>query len=275
MASRAMFIAALGLLTPAFAAPTTIFARDTTLTCQGKSSSDPTFTFTTPGGTYDILCGSDYSGGDIGSTEVDTFEECLLACDATSGCIDVSYQGVGCYFKGTLNDLNANSGVSTARKQPTPALSCEGKGPSDPTITYTSADGIYDILCGVDYEDGNIETTTADTFEECIADCDAVSTCIDVSYVGTSCYLKSALNTLIESSGVWTATNRVRSEAAAARLSCTNDKSEGVTYQATNGKYTIVCGQEHAGGDIASTTSDTFEDCIEACDTYSGCVDVS
>lgn len=47
------------------------------------------------GNAYMIECGIDHAGGDIGSTQSFSLEACIAACDASSGCVDLSLLGVG------------------------------------------------------------------------------------------------------------------------------------------------------------------------------------
>ncbi|KAK3994886.1 hypothetical protein QBC44DRAFT_35421 [Cladorrhinum sp. PSN332] len=64
-------------------------------------------TFITPEGReYQVLCGIDFGGGDIGEVLVSDFEACLDACDAAGdrGCVTVAFNGNNdrgglCYFK--------------------------------------------------------------------------------------------------------------------------------------------------------------------------------
>ena len=140
--------------------------------------------------------------------------------------------------------------------------------------TYTSSNGDeFTIMCGVDYAGGDISATITDTFAECIDACSTTTGCIDVSYAAPSCYMKNALNELIEGrSWVWTA----KQVLATPPLTCVDNASDQATYTSSNGdSFTIMCGVDYAGGDLSATTTDTFAKCIEACSTTSGCIDVS
>lgn len=78
-------------------------AHQNKLTCiEGVASKE---TFVTPSGReYQIYCGTDFAGGDIGDVSVSSFEACLEACDAASdkGCVTVAYNNGLCYFKDRL-----------------------------------------------------------------------------------------------------------------------------------------------------------------------------
>ena len=59
-------------------------------------------------------------------------------------------------------------------------------------------------------------------------------------------------------------------------LSCVDKKDHQKRYGApSGGLYLIECGLDYAGGDLAASVVDSFEDCIETCDKNVLCVDVS
>jgi hypothetical protein len=139
------------------------------------------------------------------------------------------------------------------------------------TFTYTTSGGAYDILCGQDYLDGDMSSTPAATFEDCLTACDAQSTCVTVAFANGICYLKNKVTTPVSNYAVWSA----KKQGVKRGLSCDNKIDDGITYQATKGQFKIVCGQEYSGGDLASTGTASFEECIEACVGNEKCVDVS
>ncbi len=150
-------------------------------------------------------------------------------------------------------------------------VTCADKA-SDQTV-YTGASGAaYQIMCGVDYAGHDLPATTAATFAECIDACDATARCVDVSYSGQSCYLKSKATTAItDRDRVWTA----RLITTNVQLDCEDNVSDNVEYTTSkNGVYQIMCGVDYGGGDILGTNAETFEDCIAACDDNADCIDV-
>ncbi|KAL2136946.1 hypothetical protein VTI74DRAFT_11128 [Chaetomium olivicolor] len=124
-------------------------------TCAGEASHGDVYTAAT-GGQFDIVCGTDYAGGDIAATNTATFAACIDACDANPKCIDVSYAGESCYMKDSLGTAYTDRAwVWTAKKK---SPSCDG-GASDKT-TFTSTGGkTFQILCGVDYGGGDMGAT--------------------------------------------------------------------------------------------------------------------
>jgi len=155
------------------------------------------------------------------------------------------------------------------------ALSCDGN--ADDGKVYTAADGdAYVIECFIDYLGGDMGAATGYTFEKCIEECNILEGCVDISYVqdGDQCYWKDKLETPQYSGNVWTA--RKTSGLEDNRLSCVENKSNNTIYTSLDGDtYSIECGADYWGGDIASTNGVTFEQCIEACQGVSGCIDVS
>lgn len=85
------------------------------LTCDNNKDDQKTYTAKN-GGSYTVKCGVDYWGGDLSSVQTATFEACMDACDATSGCIDVSYSSGTCYMKSVLNTASTASWVWTGVK---------------------------------------------------------------------------------------------------------------------------------------------------------------
>lgn len=59
-------------------------------TCVGKISESATYK-SASGSIFKIICGKEYGGGDLTSTSVASFKDCIETCSTTSGCIDVSY----------------------------------------------------------------------------------------------------------------------------------------------------------------------------------------
>jgi len=52
--------------------------------------------------------------------------------------------------------------------------------------------------------------------------------------------------------------------------------SNGHSYTAASGAvFEIECNVDHQGGDIATTSANSLQECIAACDSTPGCVDVS
>lgn len=208
-------------LTPPISNPNVWSARkrtDTTtaidpeaLSCDTLGTNGTFFNATT-GSEYQILCGLDYGGGDLTSTQTPNFAGCIEACEKTDGCIDVSYVYGACYMKSVLNIPNALPYVWTAkltksahtRSQAVSSLSCNIPAVNQTTYT-TSGNRTYEILCGIDHLAGDMGSTTAATFELCLEACDAAQGCVDIAYVGQSCYLKNSLGPAVVKDWVWNA----------------------------------------------------------------------
>ena len=170
------------LFASGFAKPIAVEQTQTTEapTCEGKTAGS-TFSFSTSSGSYDILCGTDYWGGDLSSQSADTFETCLKACDSATGCVSVSYSGNNCYLKQTLTDAVSSTNVWAAKRHGAAkgGVSCVGNV-SHGTI-YQSAKSKFDIICGKDYYGSDLAVASTSSFEACIEACDANAQCVDVS----------------------------------------------------------------------------------------------
>ncbi|KAL1614919.1 hypothetical protein SLS54_009368 [Diplodia seriata] len=269
------------------------------LSCWDKVSDGHVFQATNA--QWDIVCGTDYAGGDMGTSWVGSFEECIRDCDTTSGCVDVSFVWPNaCYKKNVLGSASSVDSVWTAKKKSTgsgtdtpvsTALSCEGGASNG--IKYTSAKGTFLVECGLDYAGGDMGSSSTASFEACIEDCASTDGCIDVSYVYGSCYKKNVLNTGVAVDYVWSAklvesdtdssssTATITSAATTATATATATAitcpgSNGTTTgMSTGGTYEILCAIDYAGGDFKEVDTPTFEECLEACDKNDGCVALS
>lgn len=206
-------------------------APNTDLSCIDNKSNGKVFKGTHSD--FDITCGKDYAGGDLSGLWVDTFQQCIEACDANPACVNVAFVAPACYLKGEQRPaVDAPAVWGAVRKaQPTPepstTTSTAGSGASTDTATATPTEtqaplscingasngvkytgpsgGLYEIVCGGDYGGNDLTATTAETFEDCIAACDRNHDCVDVSFVAPSCYLKKAVGELAHVGHVWTA----------------------------------------------------------------------
>jgi hypothetical protein len=153
---------------------------------------------------------------------------------------------------------------------PQEGLTCVGKNPGS-TFTYTTSAGKYDVLCGLDYLNANLRSLQTKTFADCLETCDKEAACVTVAYANDVCYLKNQVSATVSNANVWAA----KKQSAKESLTCVNGKDNSKVHQASKGLYNIVCGKEYAGGDLASTSTASFEACIEACAGTDKCIDVS
>lgn len=245
------------------------------LTCTNNASNGTIYQAAN-GGTYQVLCSLDAFGGDISGAGSPSLSACIDTCDKTSGCIDVSYTGGTCWLKRQLSTFYGNTNVVSAQKVD---LSCVN-GAGDGTIVTASNGGNYQISCSKDSYGGDISGAASPSLVACLNTCDQTTGCIDVSYTGGNCWLKSSLSTFYSNSAVISGKKVTSSSttpaASNSTLSCLNNASDGTTYVAANGgSYTIHCQTDHYGGDIGSSAATSFSDCVNTCDTTSGCIDVS
>jgi hypothetical protein len=134
-------------------------------------------------------------------------------------------------------------------------------GKSNNAVHNTTV-GSYDILCGVDYAGGDVAAQSGlASFEACIELCDATPKCIDVSYAGGTCWMKSSLGTPVTNGGIWTARSRLTRTDT--EVTCVGNKSNGTIYDAENGgSFQVLCGIDYAGGDLSATSESSFSACV-------------
>ncbi|QDS77917.1 hypothetical protein FKW77_000958 [Venturia effusa] len=259
--------------------PTTSNAVTANLTCTNNASNGTVYQAAN-GGTYQVLCSQDTYGGDISGASSPSLASCIETCDKTANCIDASYTGGNCWLKSSISGFYSNTAVVSAKKI---SLSC-ANGAGDGTIITASNGGNYQVLCSQDSYGGDISGAASSSLAACLNTCDQTTGCIDVSYTGGNCWLKSSIsgfyantNVISGKKVVSSATTTTTTTASnTTSLSCTNNASNGTTYKAASGgSYLIRCQTDHYGGDIGSRTTTSLSDCVDACDATSGCVDIS
>jgi hypothetical protein len=133
----------------------------------------------------------------------------------------------------------------------------------------------FEIFCGYDFPGGDYKAIQAETFEDCIKACEDDETCADVAYGFGShgCYLKDSVATATANGGIYAAR---KIPSADAPMSCQNPGTNNTIYNKdTASSFQILCDTDYSGEDIAAVISETFADCIAACDANDACVDVS
>ena len=130
-------------------------------TCSDKDQGS-TFSYTSSGSTYDVLCGKDYYGGDLRSMQTNTFGDCLSACNTESACVTVAFRDGACYLKSTVTSAVSDANVWSAKKSGAKSLSCDGKASDG--ATYTASKGQFKIICGQEYAGGDLTSTSTANF---------------------------------------------------------------------------------------------------------------
>ena len=184
-----LFLLTLGLLlAPALAVPvpapsTTPTPRTLNPTCLNKE--DDGKAFVADNVHWKIECDTDYWGGDIAASTLDTFEKCIKACDALTGCVSVQYVGDQCYQKGSIAaESTPQQNCWTARlfKEgeeilEVPTYSCVDN--KDNGKVYTTSKGPFEIVCGKDFGGNDISAVNVESFELCMDACAATTGCVN------------------------------------------------------------------------------------------------
>ena len=226
-------------------------------------------------------CQFDTTGPVLSISSVD-FYDCINDCAAVDACVAVSWVYGTCYQKSELGNLVPSDAVSSftaidAGNAPT----CPK---SDGTIYSSTGNmGDFTIECGIDYPGiGDMGSSQQPIFQNCIDSCSTTEGCVAVAYSGDACYLKNAIGPATPNSGVQAAvlttytppaTTPATPASSSSKVSC--PASDGTDFISGSNTYTIHCDADYFGGDLSSTNTDTFADCISACETTEGCIDVS
>ncbi|KAE9988915.1 hypothetical protein EG328_005625 [Venturia inaequalis] len=234
---------------------------------------------------YDCYCGNAVSPAAVQTAD----GACTNPCSGSTSDF--------CGGQNVLAIYNTTMITPTTSSAATSNLTCTNNA-SNGTTYQASNGGTYQVLCSLDSFGGDISGASSPNLSACMETCDKTSGCIDVSFTGGNCWLKSSIAGFYANTNVITgkklststttttttttttsvASNTTTSAASntSTSLSCTNNASNGTIYKATNGgSYTIRCQTDHYGGDIGSRTTTSLSDCVDACDTTTGCIDIS
>ncbi|KAF2207800.1 hypothetical protein CERZMDRAFT_102066 [Cercospora zeae-maydis SCOH1-5] len=158
------------------------------------------------GARFLVECYIDHLGGDLLMQSVTTFQQCVDACDRTSGCVDVSFQGAACYMKASVGRAVRSDTVYGARliSPPTIAPAFPLCPASNGTNYTTAGNKTFRVECGIDYVDltsqyldvvnlGRDGESGERWLQQCIEECGKAPNCVDISLSGSACYLKDTL----------------------------------------------------------------------------------
>ncbi|KAI5203887.1 hypothetical protein E4T39_03894 [Aureobasidium subglaciale] len=122
---------------------TSVLPTSTSPTCP---KSNNTIFIAESGATFLIECYVDYAGGDMKAVNIGSnkIADCVNACDATEGCIDISMSGTACYMKKKLGKRSINKGVRGARK-----VKDAPKSSSSSSVSSTTSDTNSSTSSGV------------------------------------------------------------------------------------------------------------------------------
>ncbi|KAF2108864.1 hypothetical protein BDV96DRAFT_636555 [Lophiotrema nucula] len=168
------------------------------------------------GNIFQVECGVDRRGGDIGPQIYTNFVGCIEACGAHPDCVDVTLSGAACYLKNNLTtpvfdptfwgaqiigtyDKQATQ-VSTTFVAPLPTASGSRCPDQNGTIVTRSCGSRYQVECDVDRFGNDLHVGPYDVYslDSCIDKCDKTTGCKDISWQPGNpgpCYLKSVAGT--------------------------------------------------------------------------------
>ncbi|KAF3049380.1 hypothetical protein E8E11_008652 [Didymella keratinophila] len=114
--------------------------------------------------------------------------------------------------------------------------------------------------------------------------CSLTDGCVAASYVGENCYMKSALNSASENSGVIgiSVTDRESTGGSTSETpqtcpsSYTCPENDGRTFKGTDLRsFTLFCGVDYYGDDLAGQYAQSYQACTQACSDNANCVAAS
>ncbi|KAI5247699.1 hypothetical protein E4T43_01796 [Aureobasidium subglaciale] len=120
---------------------TSVLPTSTSPTCPKANN---TIFIAESGATFLIECYVDYLGGDLKAVNIPSnrIADCVNACDATEGCIDISMSGTACYMKKKLGKPLVNKTIRGARKiKDAPKSSSSGSVSSTTSGTDSNTSG--------------------------------------------------------------------------------------------------------------------------------------
>ncbi|KAH7025265.1 uncharacterized protein B0I36DRAFT_367132 [Microdochium trichocladiopsis] len=219
-------------------------------------------------------------------------EACVAACATSSTCLNSvsTYDGLYCYHSATKTLSNGviekrHPYISTFKiKAP---LNCKDKSSSGTIFTPEGSSQKYQILCDYQFGGNTLGASKrAETFEQCVGFCDTTAGCVDVVYSDAKyCWLKSSKTNGYASGGWWTAVKVVDgtgsgstntgSTTGVGAVNCFDNSADNTVFTTPLGTYDIRCNFQYDGDVLgASKRAETFEQCVDFCDSDAGCVDV-
>ncbi|GIZ48665.1 hypothetical protein CKM354_001171600 [Cercospora kikuchii] len=213
------------------------------------------------GQNFVIECGIDHTGGDLASTQVNSFAECVDTCSRNAKCVDVSLSGVACYLKSALGPSVQNAGVLGARLLP-PAQDCPG---SRTTTTSRSSSSTSSRTAT-----STLSSSTS-TLRSSTGTLSSATSSLSSSTSGTlSSSTGAPSSTTLRSTTLSTTTSSLPTATAVA---CPENNS---TMYISNGRaFLVECGIDYMGGDMGSVGANNLTACIDACATRPGCINIA
>lgn len=137
--------------------------------------------------------------------------------------------------------------TSSAAATPTSTgLSCPA---SNGTIYHAPSGSDFIIECGIDRTGGDIYSYKALSFEQCIADCDSDTYCVDVSLSGVACYAKGTIEPANSAPNILGARLLMPGEAASISAAATSSSA------ATSSTSTVVVATTSAAAASSTASS--------------------
>ncbi|KAI4947330.1 hypothetical protein J4E91_006682 [Alternaria rosae] len=279
------------------------------VSCPGSNGS----TVTASGMQYLVECGADYMGGDIAGpmspTYPSSYEGCLADCSTTSGCVAASYVINGpCYLKSAANSAGSNSNIiggrlvrivsSSAAPASSTAPASSSAVASSPTAVSlsvaVSSSAVVSSSTAISSSaapsssmvtSSRISSSISPSFSSAATSSAPVTSAAPAPGPSTVTVTTTVSNTAYQCActpaSVFTTSSSPTSSSAPAAsptgaTSCPGSNGSMVT-TSCGAVYAVECNSDRFGNDLENglVYTDTYEQCLQACDNTTGCVNVS
>ena len=151
--------------------------------------------FTTERGTWKVSCGTDRPARDFMRLELDTFNDCIVACTSTDECVNAYYTHGHCHLRSSApnNQVVNNSSESVVCIQED--LSYK---PCKDGEYQSKTGGQYNVSCSAEYIGSDLFSFQDHTFAGCLEACDEEPSCDAITLRDGHCFLKANVTDAID-----------------------------------------------------------------------------
>lgn len=151
---------------------------------------------------------------------------------------------------GATTTITVTSTSSAAATPTSTGLSCPA---SNGTVYYAPSGSAFVIECDIDRTGGDIYSYKALSLEQCIADCDSDTYCVDVSLSGVACYAKGTIEPANSAPNILGA--RLLMPGEAASISAATSSKSSVTSSTSSSAVAAVASMSAAATSTAVASS--------------------
>ena len=217
--------------------------------CDGQN-----YILSTNGDVYEIECGVNYPGNDLYTPSLDSFNDCIFACDTYSGqqsCVAATWEestGV-CHLKSAITDVDYNAvGFDSAH-----------------IGSYIASSGIPSMASMS--SPGSLQAIVSQQTDPTSVSSDGSATTITSSAASPAAPSGSSLS-------VYTSSETMTYHPIVTQASCPRNDFGQETDPLTV-VYNVNCDRSLAGNSLPPMHADNVDACFQACDMFTGCAGVN